>query len=93
MDIPTQIVKYRYHLGIAVIVSVIFSVGVLYVAPRLMTVLSYFWPLFASTAVFIVLTIAFSRLSKLSSESHGEKAGEGIVDYVAGTPQHSDDDE
>ncbi|KAH7545372.1 hypothetical protein FEM48_Zijuj01G0086600 [Ziziphus jujuba var. spinosa] len=83
MDIPPQLVQYRYHFGIAVLVSLIFSL-VLYAAPRILTILNYFWPLFASTTVFLVIIIAFNGgVSHAASEAHGEKAGKGIMDYVA----------
>lgn len=75
--------QYRYHFTISVIVSVVLSL-LLYGAPRLVTILAYFWPLFASTALFLVTILAFGGLSQLATEAHGEKAGEGILDYVQG---------
>ncbi|TKY53931.1 hypothetical protein E2542_SST18337 [Spatholobus suberectus] len=62
-------------------------------APRFMTILAYFWPLFASTTVFLVAIIAFGGVSKFSTEGHGhgEKAGEGLLDYVTGMSEHTEE--
>ncbi|KAM1033662.1 hypothetical protein ACFX13_037949 [Malus domestica] len=59
------------------------------VAPRILTILGYFWPLFASTTIFLVAVIAFGGVSQLSTESHGEAQGQGIIDYVAGQPDYT----
>ncbi|WJX27300.1 hypothetical protein P8452_16135 [Trifolium repens] len=56
--------------------------------PYFLSILAYFWPLFASTTVFLVAIIAFGGVSKFSTETHGEKAGEGLLDYVAGKQEH-----
>ncbi|KAK4588621.1 hypothetical protein RGQ29_019581 [Quercus rubra] len=88
MDIPDKLLQYRYHITIAAIVPLVLSL-LLYAAPRLLTILSYFWPLFASTAVLLIALIAFGGLSQFSNEAHGEKAGAGILDYVGGQPEHS----
>lgn len=90
MDVQEKLLRYRHHITIAIAVSVLFSL-VLYAAPRILTILAYFWPLFASTTVFLVAIIAFGGVSKLSTEAHGEKAGEGIMDYVAGRTEHSEE--
>jgi hypothetical protein len=90
MDVPEKLMQYRYHFAIAVIVSVVLSL-LLYGAPRFVTILAYFWPLFASTAVFLVVIVAFGGLSQLATDqAHGDKAGEGILDYVQGQPEHSE---
>jgi hypothetical protein len=90
MDVPEKLMQYRYHFTIAVIISVVLSL-LLYGAPRLVTILAYFWPLFASTAVFLVAIVAFGGPSQLAIDrAHGEKAGEGILDYVQGRPEHTE---
>ncbi|KAE9599117.1 hypothetical protein Lal_00043926 [Lupinus albus] len=87
MDVSEKLLKYRYHITIAIVVSLILSL-VLYAAPRILTILAYFWPLFASTTVFLVAIIAFGGVSKFSTEeAHDEKVGEGLLDYVAGKPE------
>ncbi|KAJ1428653.1 hypothetical protein SESBI_08754 [Sesbania bispinosa] len=88
MDVSEKLLKYRYHITIA-IVALLSSSLLLYAAPRFLTILAYFWPLFASTTVFLVAIIAFGGVSKLSTEAHGKEAGEGFLDYVAGRPEHS----
>ncbi|CAJ1962680.1 unnamed protein product [Sphenostylis stenocarpa] len=87
MDISEKLQQYRYHITRAIVVLLSFSL-VLYVAPRFLTILAYFWPLFVSTTVFLVAILAFGGISKLSTEDHGEKAGEGLLDYVAGRAEH-----
>ncbi|KAK7412733.1 hypothetical protein VNO78_04321 [Psophocarpus tetragonolobus] len=88
MDISKKLQQYRYHITIAIVVSLSFSL-LLYAAPRFLTIVAYFWPLFASTTVFLVAIIAFGSVSKLSTEDHGEEAGEGLLDYVAGRAEHT----
>lgn len=89
MDIAAQISQYKNQIAMAVIGVTAISLMV-YAAPRLMTILAYFWPLFASTAVFLVTIFAFGGISKLSTEGHGQTAGEGIIDYVAGQSGYID---
>ncbi|KAK3218796.1 hypothetical protein Dsin_012766 [Dipteronia sinensis] len=90
MDVSPKLMQYRYHFSVVIIGTLI--LGLLsYAAPRMLTVLAYFWPLFASTAVFLVLIITFGGVSQLGIEAHGEKTGEGLLDYVAGQPEHVQD--
>ncbi|KAG5011512.1 hypothetical protein JHK86_023773 [Glycine max] len=88
MDISEKLLQYRYHITIAIVVSLSFSL-LLYAAPHFLAILAYFWPLFASTTVFLVAIIAFGGVSKLSTEDHGEKAGEGLLNYVAGRAEQT----
>ncbi|GMY36646.1 Microtubule-associated protein [Fagus crenata] len=88
MDIPEKLLQYRYHLTIAVIVPLVLSL-LLYAAPRLVNILAFFWPLFASTAVLLMAILAFGGLSQFSTEAHGAKAGQGILEYVGGQPEHT----
>ncbi|KAG5024065.1 hypothetical protein JHK82_019960 [Glycine max] len=92
MDVPKMLEQYRYHITIAMAFSLSLSL-LLYAAPRIMTILTYFWPLLASTTVFLVAIIAFGGVSKFSTEGHGhgEKAGEGLLDYVTGMPEHTEE--
>ncbi|KAB1221692.1 hypothetical protein CJ030_MR2G006271 [Morella rubra] len=87
MDIREKLLPYRYHITVGVVGSVVLSL-LLYAAPRIVTILAYFWPLFVSTAALVVVGIAFSGLSHYAAEIQGEKAGEGILDYVRGRPEH-----
>ncbi|KAK7363852.1 hypothetical protein VNO77_06011 [Canavalia gladiata] len=92
MDVPKKLLRYRYHISIAVAVSLSLSF-LLYTAPRILTILAYFWPLFASTIVLLVAIIAFGGVSKFSIEGHGEKAGGELLDYVAlaGMSEHTEE--
>ncbi|KAJ6992018.1 hypothetical protein NC653_015388 [Populus alba x Populus x berolinensis] len=82
MDIPERLLQYRHHFAIAITASAVLSL-LLYAAPRLITILAYFWPLLASTAVFLMLILVFGgTFTHMATDSHGEKAGEGLLDYV-----------
>ncbi|XVF75177.1 hypothetical protein PTKIN_Ptkin13bG0166300 [Pterospermum kingtungense] len=89
MDIPQKLIQYRYHFTIAILAS-LFIAFLSYVVPRLSSILTYFWPLFASTTVFLVLITAFGGVSQLATEAHGEKVGEGLLDYVAARSELTD---
>ncbi|CAN0890814.1 hypothetical protein LINGRAHAP2_LOCUS16639 [Linum grandiflorum] len=60
----------------------------LYAAPRLLTILAYFWPLMASTAVFLVLIMGFGGVSRLTNDYAADQLHQGIIDYVAGRPDY-----
>ncbi|KAK4259134.1 hypothetical protein QN277_005501 [Acacia crassicarpa] len=93
MDVPEKLVQYRCYIIVALAISISLSLFLVYAAPNIVTILAYFWPLFASTTVFLIAIIAFGGVSKFSSdESHGEKAGEGLLDYVAGRTEHYPED-
>ncbi|KAI3665135.1 hypothetical protein L6452_43753 [Arctium lappa] len=51
---------------------------------KFLNILAYFWPLLLSTALFLLLLIVFGLSSPLPVQVSGEKAGEGILDYVVG---------
>ncbi|GMJ14523.1 hypothetical protein like AT4G16400 [Hibiscus trionum] len=92
MDIQHKLNRYRYHFIVTILVSSIVAF-LSYAAPSLLTVLAYFWPLFASTTVLLVVIMAFSGVSQLAAEDHGEKAGEGLLDYVeASRPERTDEE-
>lgn len=93
MDIQQKLIQYRYHFTTAILASLIIAF-VSYVVPRLSSILTYFWPLFASTTVFLVLITAFGGLSQLATtEAYGEKVGEGLLNYVAARSEHTTDQE
>ncbi|OWM85804.1 uncharacterized protein LOC116213666 [Punica granatum] len=81
MAIPAAILKYRLHILVAVILS-LSLLGLVLLAPRFVTLLAYFWPLFLSTALFLVAVVFFGKTSPPTPD----KAGEGLLDYVAGDP-------
>ncbi|XP_021740687.1 uncharacterized protein LOC110706987 [Chenopodium quinoa] len=86
MEIPEQLMKFKFHLiaGILLSGSIVTLVSV---APRFVDLLAYFWPLLASTALFLAVVVVFSRVSPPSADAPGEKAAEGLLDYVAGQPE------
>ncbi|CAH2078888.1 unnamed protein product [Thlaspi arvense] len=84
MEIQARLMEYKFHFMVAIIVSVIMA-SLVYAAPRILDILAYFWPLFASTAAFLAIAITFGGFQQFSEEV----AGEGIMDYVAGRPEDS----
>ncbi|KAG9159837.1 hypothetical protein Leryth_007845 [Lithospermum erythrorhizon] len=66
--------------------SVIIVFGV-YVAPSFLEIIKYFWPLLVSTALFLFAVVVFGKISPPQVEVSGEKAGEGILEYVAAPPE------
>lgn len=92
MEIPERIMKFKFYIISASLISLLF-LSLLLLAPRFVTILSYFWPLFVSTALFLFAVVFFARVSPLNSETSTlscEKAGEGLLDYVvAGQPENT----
>lgn len=87
MDIQTKVLQHRDQITVVAAVSVVISLFV-YAAPRFLSILAFFWPLFVSTAVLLVAMIAFGGSFPVGIEVHGVRAGEGILDYVAGRPEY-----
>ncbi|KAL6990638.1 hypothetical protein U1Q18_008756 [Sarracenia purpurea var. burkii] len=90
MDFPGKLSQYKHQIAIAIVSSLIFTLFLL-VAPQFITILSYFWPLFLSTTVFLVAMVLFSQISAPLDESYGEEAAEGLLDYVAEHPEQLED--
>ncbi|KAI3769197.1 hypothetical protein L6452_00297 [Arctium lappa] len=86
MEISEKLLKFKFHILITATL-VVFIVSLLYVAPRFLNILAYFWPLLLSTALFLLAVVVFGLTSPPSAQVSGEKAGEGILDYVAGRPE------
>lgn len=76
--------EYRFHFMVAVIVTMVMA-SLVYAAPRIVDILAYFWPLFASTAAFLAIAVTFGGFQQLSEEGTGER----LMDYVAGRPEDS----
>ncbi|KAK7333367.1 hypothetical protein VNO80_30135 [Phaseolus coccineus] len=82
MEIKQELMKFRYQIGGALLVCLaIFSF--LYLAPRFLNLLAYFWPLFLSTALFLLLVLFFAK-TQTSSDSSIPKPAEELLHYVAG---------
>ncbi|KAK7387165.1 hypothetical protein VNO78_27722 [Psophocarpus tetragonolobus] len=85
MEIQQQVLKFRYHIGVALLVlGAIFAA--LQLAPRFLNVLAYFWPLFLSTALFLALVLFFAKTQTFShsDDSSLPKPAEELLDFVAG---------
>ncbi|KAI3845805.1 hypothetical protein MKX03_020302 [Papaver bracteatum] len=92
MKIPEKLMKLKYYIIFSSLISLSF-LSVVLLAPRFLTIVSYFWPLFVSTALFLFTVVFFAKVSPLSTSSEidddqsllscAEKAGEGLLDYVA----------
>ncbi|GAA0157071.1 hypothetical protein LIER_38397 [Lithospermum erythrorhizon] len=82
MEIPKTLLKYRFHILIFMVCSVIILFGV-YVAPSFLEIVKYFWPLLVSTALFLFAVVVFGKISP----PHVEVSGEGILEYVAAPPE------
>ncbi|GMI72663.1 hypothetical protein like AT4G16400 [Hibiscus trionum] len=92
VDIQQKLNQYRYHFIVTLLISSVVAF-LSYTAPSVLTVLAYFWPLFASTTVLLVAIMAFGGVSQLATEAHGQKTGEGLLDYVsAARPEHMDEE-
>ncbi|XP_010500107.1 PREDICTED: uncharacterized protein LOC104777528 [Camelina sativa] len=90
MEFREKLLKFKFHIFLAFVLSLL-TVALVTYSPGFLTVLSYFWPLFVSTALFLAAIFFFARTSDLPSSSTipGEGAGlkvatEGILDYVVG---------
>lgn len=86
MEIQQKLLKFKFHILISLTFSLII-LSLLYLAPRFLEILAYFWPLLLSTALFLTTVVVFGRTSPPAAEVSGEKAGEDILDFVAGQVQ------
>ncbi|CAJ1963906.1 unnamed protein product [Sphenostylis stenocarpa] len=84
MEIKQELLKFRYYIGGALLVCLaIFSF--LFLVPRFLNVLAYFWPLFLSTALFLLLVLFFAKTqAPPNSEASIPKPAEDLLHYVAG---------
>ncbi|KAB2606123.1 hypothetical protein D8674_005840 [Pyrus ussuriensis x Pyrus communis] len=87
MEIPEKLVKFKFHFLFALLFCfALYSLTL--IAPRFLTLLAYFWPLFLSTALFLFAVVVFGKTTIPGSDASGDKPGEGLLDYVAGQPDH-----
>ncbi|KAG9443486.1 hypothetical protein H6P81_014826 [Aristolochia fimbriata] len=83
MEAVEKLLKFKFHLlGAAAAVSL--AAAIYYAAPNFVTVVTYFWPLLVSTALFLAAVVFFGRVTPV--ESAGDAGGE-LLDYVAGKPE------
>ncbi|XP_021288611.1 uncharacterized protein LOC110419819 [Herrania umbratica] len=87
MEIPQKLLKFKYPIIFSLTLSLTLS-SLVILAPSFLTILTYFWPLFLSTALFLVAVVFFGKTSAhTGSDSPAAKPGEGLLDYVAGQPE------
>ncbi|CAI9088232.1 OLC1v1022511C1 [Oldenlandia corymbosa var. corymbosa] len=87
--LPEKLLKFKFPILIATI-STLFIGLFIYLAPSFIDIVKYFWPLLVSTAMFLAAIVVFGRISPPPhAEVSGDKAGEGILDFVAGPPENS----
>ncbi|KAL2523776.1 hypothetical protein Adt_08830 [Abeliophyllum distichum] len=87
MEIPEKLLKFKFHIlsAITLCSSILL---IIYLAPRFLNIIKYFWPLLVSTALFLVAVFVLGRISPPVVSASDEKAAEGLLDYVAGQPEH-----
>ncbi|KAL3851137.1 hypothetical protein ACJIZ3_013019 [Penstemon smallii] len=85
MEFSRKLLKFKFHILFVLTFSLFLSF-ICYIAPRFLDILMFFWPLFVSTAMFLVAVLVFDRISPVA-EALGEKTGQGLLDYVAGQPE------
>ncbi|CAB4308617.1 unnamed protein product [Prunus armeniaca] len=83
MEIPEKLLKFKFHFLFALILCLTLY-AITLIAPRFLTILAYFWPLFLSTALFLFAVVVFGKTTLPVTEP----SGEGLLDYVAGQPEH-----
>ncbi|KAL1194688.1 hypothetical protein V5N11_031508 [Cardamine amara subsp. amara] len=84
MEIQARLMEYKFHFMVAIIVTVTMA-SLVYAAPRIVDILAYFLPLFASTAAFLAIAVTFGGFQQFSEEGTGER----LMDYVSGRPDDS----
>ncbi|CAO2835743.1 unnamed protein product [Amaranthus hypochondriacus] len=83
METQNQLMKFKFHIMIGVVLFASL-ITIISVPPSLLNILAYFWPLLASTALFLVVVVVFSRVSPPPADVSGDKTAQGFLDYVAG---------
>ncbi|KAK2378112.1 hypothetical protein QL285_078705 [Trifolium repens] len=86
MKIPEKLLKLRYHF-IATILLCLTIFSLIFMAPKLVTLFTYFWPLFLSTALVLTLVFVFAKTSPLPQTD--ASIHKGLLDYVAGDDHES----
>lgn len=89
MEFQEKLLKFKLQIVFAFVFSFV-TVALVTYSPGFLTVVSYFWPLVLSTALFLTAVFFFARTSDLpTSTLSGDGSGlivaaEGILDYVVG---------
>ncbi|CAL0315923.1 unnamed protein product [Lupinus luteus] len=90
MEISQTLLKLRYHF-LALLLFCITLFTLILVAPRFITLFTYFWPLFVSTAIVLALVFIFARTSSSSSLPDTDSSlDKTLLDYVAAGHLHDE---
>ncbi|XP_034678119.1 procyclic form-specific polypeptide B1-alpha-like [Vitis riparia] len=90
MEISEKLLKFKFPILFAFVLFLLISC-LFILAPSFVTIIAYFWPLLLSTALFLVAVLVFARTSPPDIDSSVDKAGEGLLDFVAGKPEPQPD--
>lgn len=75
------VIRYKLHL-VSAAAFLCVAAPAYYAAPNFVSVLSYFWPLLLSTALFLAAIVFFGHASP--PDLGPGASGDDIMDYVAG---------
>ncbi|KAL6009593.1 hypothetical protein ACLOJK_000021 [Asimina triloba] len=93
MDPQEKLLQLKFHLLFAALTT-LFVIYLVYYSPSFVAILSYFWPLVLSTAIFLTTVALFGGVSAQGiSDSTGRRAGENLMGYVAGGHAAAADDD
>ncbi|KAI3847561.1 hypothetical protein MKW92_022393 [Papaver armeniacum] len=82
VTIPESIVQFKSQFVVVTLILLLI-ISLIYVSPRILSVLAFFGPLFISTAVFLVVIVFSGKFSGLDPHD-GSRSGEGLLNYVVG---------
>ncbi|KAK7276960.1 hypothetical protein RIF29_18109 [Crotalaria pallida] len=90
MEIVEKLVKLRYHF-LAALLFCVTLYSLILLAPRFITLFTYFWPLFLSTTIVLSLVFIFAKTSSSSSsesssslqDTDSSSLHKTLLDYVS----------
>ncbi|XP_058745017.1 uncharacterized protein LOC131617780 [Vicia villosa] len=85
MKIPEKLLKLKYHFLTLTLLSLTL-LSLILMAPKLVTLFTYFWPLFLSTALVLALVFVFAKTSPLPHTD--ASIHKDLLDYVSGDLDH-----
>lgn len=83
MEISVKLLQYKYHIAGLISASLIMKIFAT-MAPDAVIILYYFWPLLLSTTLLLVAMAVFNQST---TGSYGNGDGQGLLDFVAGSPE------
>ncbi|KAE9596404.1 hypothetical protein Lal_00048723 [Lupinus albus] len=88
MEISQRLLKLRYHFLVALLLSITLFTLLLTTPTTFITLFTYFWPLFVSTAIVLSLVFIFARTSSSSLPDTDSSLHKTLLDYVAAGHLH-----